>query len=212
MGLLNVVVDLYHDNEVSSFRSLRTSGIYGVIHKATQGTKFVDDRYWQRRKQALDVGLMWGAYHFGVARNGKQQADHFLDVVSPDLTDLIVLDFEPNPSGPTMTRREAEDFVMRVLERTNRFPALYGSQDFLKRTLAGNQATILTKCSLWIARYSSQLPDPPPPFSTYALWQYTNGVEGPEPHHVNGVVGPCDRNKFNGDLAALRKFWGISDV
>lgn len=35
---LNVVVDLSHFNQVTSFQEIQQSGIVGVIHKATEGT------------------------------------------------------------------------------------------------------------------------------------------------------------------------------
>jgi len=40
----------------------------------------------------------------------------------------------------------------------------------------------------------------------WTLWQYTDGGLGPDPHSVDGV-GRCDRDKFNGDAEALRRFW-----
>jgi lysozyme len=49
----------------------------------------------------------------------------------------------------------------------------------------------------------------PPTWSTWTLWQYTDGMHGPEPHAVKGI-GPCDRNKFNGSLTSLKKVWGIA--
>ena len=43
----------------------------------------------------------------------------------------------------------------------------------------------------------------------WTFWQYTDGVHGPAPHRVDGV-GRCDRNKFNGSLAQLKKLWGVT--
>jgi lysozyme len=39
------------------------------------------------------------------------------------------------------------------------------------------------------------------------MWQYTDGALGPKPHTVKGI-GRCDRDKFNGSEAQLRKLWG----
>jgi len=36
------------------------------------------------------------------------------------------------------------------------------------------------------------------------MWQYTDGALGPKPHTVR-----CDRDKFNGSEAQLRKLWGV---
>ena len=42
MALLNAVIDLSHHNTVTSFQDAKAAGILGVIHKATEGTIFVD--------------------------------------------------------------------------------------------------------------------------------------------------------------------------
>jgi lysozyme len=210
MPLLNAVIDLSHHNTVTSFQEVKGDGILAVIHKATQGTGFVDAEYDRRRAGALAAGLFWGAYHFGVGGDVQGQVNHFLDIVNPDPTDLLVLDFEPNPRGPTMTLAEAESFVTKVQGQTGRFPGLYSGHFFLREQLGNNTNTVLKNCFLWIARFSSQLPEIPPAFPTFTLLQYTDGNDGPQPHQVRGI-GRCDRDKFNGDEAGLRKLFGQPD-
>ena len=106
MALLNAVIDLSHHNNVTSYQDIRDAGIVGIIHKATQGVTGVDGTYGTRKPQALAAGLLWGAYHFASKGNAQKQADHFLDVVQPGPTDLLVLDFEPNAHDGTMTVAE----------------------------------------------------------------------------------------------------------
>ncbi|BET30886.1 hypothetical protein wCauBTS_14930 [Wolbachia pipientis] len=166
--------------------------------KATQGLKFVDLKYAERRKIAEEEGLLYGAYHFGVGENGKDQAEHFLETVSDSSKVLLALDIEENKNGENITPKQAEDFVTRVQERTNRLPLICGGAYFLK-----DFATpILTECPLWKIRWSKL----PKGWNKWVLWQYTNGQMGPEPHSVRGI-GPCDRSKFNGTLEELRNFW-----
>ena len=207
MALLNVVIDISHHNTVTSFEDVKNAGIIGVVHKATEGTTFVDAKYNERRAPALSAGLFWGAYHFGVRGNVKDQVDHFLDIVNPGPTDLLVLDFEPNPREGTMTLAEAESFVDKVNTQVGRFPGVYSGQAFLRAQLGNRTNTVLKNCFLWIARYSSQLPQVPAAFQTFTLWQYTDGSAGLQPHQVPGI-GRCDRDKFNGDEAGLKKLWG----
>lgn len=210
--MLNNVVDLSHHNSVTSFQEAKRNGIVGVIHKATQGRNFVDATYHARRARALANGLLWGAYHFGVRGNVTQQVEHFLETVNPTRSDLLVLDFEPNPIGDsgTMTLAEAEQFVSLVEQQTGRFPGLYSGQSFIRQKVGNNTATVLSNCFLWIARYSSQLPIVPPAWNTFTFWQYTDGNIGDQPHQVPGI-GRCDRNKFNGSLAGLKRLWGVSE-
>lgn len=210
MALLNAVIDLSHHNSVTSFKDIKDGGVLGIIHKATQGVTGADGTFGTRKPQALAAGLLWGAYHFASKGNAQKQADHFLDVVQPGPTDLLVLDFEPNAHDGTMTVAEAETFVQRIFQQTGRFPGLYSGQAFINEQLGTKKNEVLSNCFLWIARYSDQLPKvPTATWKTFTLWQYTDGNLGPQPHRVNGVAGGCDRDKFNGDESQLRKLWGV---
>jgi len=212
MPLLNVVIDLYHNDAIdpsNGFHQIAGAGVVAIIHKATQGTISVDPEYDQRRARALSVPLLWGAYHFGVGGNPVSQADHYLSIMNPTPTELMVLAFEPFPSGTTMRFAEAEAFVTRVHDQTGRYPALYSGESFLRTQFGTKTAasTILSQCPLWIAKYSSNLPTVPAAFDDFAMWQYTDGAIGLQPHSVPGV-GRCDRNKFNGTMDDLNALWG----
>jgi len=207
--LLNAIVDLSHHNTVDSFEEARADGIIAVIHKATEGATFVDAKYAERRARAKAAGLLWGAYHFGVKGSVDEQVSHFLGNANAGDSDLLVLDFEPNPREGTMTLSEAETFVQALREETGRQPALYSGQAFLRERLGTRLDSPLSDCLLWIARYSVQLPDPPKAFKRFDIWQYTDGSAGLQPHQVTGI-GRCDRDKFNGDEAELRGVWGVS--
>ena len=207
---INVVIDLSHHRETVDFDAVKADGIVGVIHKATEGLGFSDRTYAARRVEARRRGLLWGAYHSGVGANGSDQADFFIKTADPDEQTLIVLDYETNPTGPTMTLDQAREFVERVEEITGRYPGLYSGR-LVKEQLGGVTPPdpVLSNCFLWIAQYGGPRPlDVPPTFKTWTLWQYTDGVHGPEPHRVKGV-GQCDRNRFNGSLAQLKKLWGV---
>jgi lysozyme len=207
----NVVIDVSHHQERVDFERVRAAGIRGVIHKATEGFRFVDKKYATRRQQALDAGLLWGAYHFGVGGDGSDQADHFLETVTPTPDTLLVLDYEPNFTGPTMTLDQAREFVSHIDDQAGRFPGFY-SGHLIKEQLGSVQSPdpVLSECFLWIAQYRGQKPiNIPPTFRTWTFWQYTDGVHGNEPHRVDGV-GLCDRDMFNGSLANLRRLWGVS--
>jgi lysozyme len=207
MGLLNAVVDLSHHNTVTDFSEAANAGVVGVIHKATQGTDFVDATYDAHRARAKDAGLLWGAYHFARTDDVDRQVDHFLSVANCGPGELLVLDFEPNATEGSMTLSEAERFVTMVRDRTGRFPGLYSGQSYLREIVGGNVTTALSKCWLWIARYGPALPLVPAAWQGFTLWQYTDGNAGMQPHQVPGI-GRCDRDKFNGDVRSLRRLWG----
>lgn len=204
MPILNSIVDLSHHNGNVNLIKARADGILGVIQKASQGQSLVDPSYKTNHKKAQDAGLLWGAYHFGTGSDGIHQAEHFLSAVGPDSQALLVLDFEPNPTGPSMSLEEARAFVTHVKEITGRYPGLY-SGHYIKELLGTNRDPVLANCWFWLAQYSLT-PVVPPTWSTWTMWQYTDGAAGPEPHTVNGI-GRCDRDRFNGDEDQLRKLW-----
>ena len=201
----NVVIDLSHHNQNLDFASIAAGGILGIIHKATQGTIYADPTYLPHKTSALGNGLLWGAYHFGTGSDGIQQAEHFLDVVQPDAQTLLILDFEANGQGPSMTLEEARAFVTHVNDQTGSWPGLY-SGHYIKDLLGTNSDPVLSNCWFWLAQYGPTAVVPPN-WTDWTLWQYTDGAIGPKPHTVPGA-GMCDRDKFNGDEDALRALWG----
>lgn len=201
---LSTVVDLSHHNGNIDLLRARDAGLLGVIHKATQSTRFVDPKYEANRRAARDAGLLWGAYHFGAGGRGADQARHFLNVVQPGPDDLLVLDYERNPRGETMGLVAAREFVTCVAESTGRYPGVYGG-GWIKSVLGNRRDATLGRCWCWIAQYATR-PRLQATWTNWTLWQYTDGRFGPEPHSVPGI-GPCDRDQFQGDEVALRAFW-----
>src|SRR5215212_6061446 len=145
MSVLNNVVDISHHNGTVNLDRAKEDGILGVIQKATQGRTFVDPTYKRNRLKAQNAGLLWGAYHFGTGSDGIKQAEHFLNIVQPDDDTLLVLDFEANPTGPSMTLEEARAFVTHVNGEIGRFPGLYAGH-FLKEILGARKDAVLANC------------------------------------------------------------------
>jgi lysozyme len=199
--VLDLVLDVSHWNEVTSWQAIKDSGIIGIIHKSSQGLFYADPTYHERREAALAAGLLWGAYHFGECGDPEAQAENFLAMVQPEPTDLLVLDFEPCDN--TMSVAEAETFVTQVWQDTGRAPGLYAGQSFLTDCMEGCAHTRLASCWLWLARYSTEMPEVPPLWDTFSLWQYTD--QGTVP----GITGPVDRNRWNGSIEGLYRLWGI---
>lgn len=202
--MIDAVIDLSHHNTVSDFGAARGSGILGLIHKATQGTTFTDPDYASRRAPAQAAGLLWGAYHFGIGGDGAAQAQYFLSVAQPAPGTLLVLDFEENSGGASMTIEQAEQFVGAVEAATGRWPGLYGGS-YLKQLLGAGTNPTLASCWLWLSQYGSS-PTFPPNWPMWTLWQYTDGTAGPDPQPVPGV-GACDRDQYNGSAAQLAGWW-----
>jgi lysozyme len=202
----NIVIDISHHNGTQlKFDKAKADGIVGVIQKATQGENYVDPTFRKNRDAALDAGLLFGAYHFGTGANGVSQASHFLETVQPNDKTIVVLDFEDNPAGTSMSLEEARAFVTHVQSELGRWPGFYSGHT-IKQKLGTTVDPVLKNCWFWLAQYGPT-PVVPPCWSKWTLWQYTDGGVGPEPHSVEGV-GRCDREYYNGTVAQMKAWWG----
>ena len=200
----NAVIDLSHHNGSVDFKQVSGDGIVGVIHKATQGTTYSDPMYTPNKAAATSQALLWGAYHFGTGADGVAQAKYFLSVVQPTEQTLLVLDFEENTAGPSMTLDQARAFVTYVHDQTGRWPGFY-SGSYVKGLLGTRKDPVLANCWFWLSQYGPT-PVVQASWGAWTLWQYTDGNAGPMPHTVNGA-GSCDRDTFNGTSDQLISLW-----
>jgi lysozyme len=210
------VIDLSGHTAVSDFRLVRASSILAVIHKASEGDFYADPACAVRRPQAEAAGLLWGTYHFGKGDSpGAQQAAFFLDATQPGPKTLLALDFEPNEGDPSnsMTLEQAEAFVQAVGNATGRLPIVYVHPTWANGRIMPD--SILARCGLWVVDYHES-PEIPLAWATsrWRLWQYaSDNYAGRRAHgHTRVVQGldRCDRNLFNGDVAALHRFWNAA--
>uniref|UniRef100_A0A0A9XM42 Lysozyme M1 n=1 Tax=Lygus hesperus TaxID=30085 RepID=A0A0A9XM42_LYGHE len=190
----NVVIDLSHHDGNVDLEAARGDGIEIVIHKCTQGLSFVDPKYSTNKATANKLGLTWAAYHFADNTNGYEQAEHF--VKHAGTVRWYIVDLEENPIGVlpnTVGRAQAETLVRRIEGLTGSYPIVYGSKYFLDAL----NSQVLAKCPLWVASYNSS-PKMPKNWSSWLMWQYTDGSVGPTPHTVKGI-GKVDRSYLNSD-------------
>lgn len=202
--MLDAIIDISHHNGVRlDFGAAAAAGIKGVIQKATQGIMGVDPRFSANRAGVLAAGLLFGSYHFGDGSDGGAQAIHYLSVAKPSSNELVALDLEDNPAGPSMSLEEARAFVTAIFDKIGKWPALYSGHT-IKAMLEGRPDPVLARCPLWLAQYgpSAVLP---PGWTAWSLWQYTDGAQ-PGSQPVDGI-GHCDRDRFNGSAADLPTFW-----
>jgi len=203
--MIDSVIDISHFNGSPDWTTVRAGGILGVIHKATQGSSWVDPTFAAARTAVPAAGLLWGAYHFGTGdEEGSAQGQFFLDTVKPDAHTLCVIDFEPNPSGTQMSLDHLFGWIETVQAATGRPPLVYGGNSLLFPAIGSSTHPTLAACPLWVAEYNS-LPEPTgipaQIWKTWALWQYS------ESGTVEGITGNVDRSRFNGTEEALTAWW-----
>ncbi|KAF6205610.1 hypothetical protein GE061_019783 [Apolygus lucorum] len=187
----NVVIDLSHHNGKVDLKAAQDDGITTVIHKCTQGTGYVDPKYSSNKAAAEKLGLTWAAYHFADGRDGTKQAEHFLKHTGT--VKRYIVDLEDNPAGTTVGKAQAEAIVEKIKEKTGSYPIVYGNKYFLDKL----NSQVLANCPLWLASYNS-VPKMPKNWSSWLMWQYTDGSVGPTPHTVKGI-GKVDRSYLNED-------------
>ncbi|WP_027802687.1 glycoside hydrolase family 25 protein [Paraburkholderia dilworthii] len=211
-GSIDVVLDVYHGSDIS-LADAKSAGVLAVIHKASEGATVQDAKYAKRRHEARGLGLLWGAYHYASGMPVQLQVSNFLDAVQwgadsgLDENTLLCLDFEPSHSGPDMSFHDVCTFVSMVREKTGRWPMIYGGALLRETFAAANPSCDAAKCPLWYARYNDKPVGIPGLWPKFALWQYTDGANGPQPRNIND--GHFDRSCFVGTSTELKQQWPL---
>jgi lysozyme len=192
--------DLSHNNSSQNvdLAIAKESGIQFVIHKATQGISFVDPMFKIRQKECADLGIPFGAYHFGTGDDVSAQVAHFQEAAEG--VKAFALDFEANttPGETSMNLNGAINFLglMEYVEPESQVLLYTGG--YLKDMKISSQA--LSKYPLWLAEYGP-VPHLPMGFTNWKIWQFSDG------ERFQGL-GLVDLDRFNGDLPALQAFFG----
>lgn len=198
-----IVIDLSHWNTIpSSLVPAAQAGIIGVIHKASEGASYKDDKVDARYELSMSAGMMFGIYHFlraGVSIDA--QISNFLGVYNRYNNEdiLVALDYEKGQDGKTPSISEVESWLTKIANHVGKKPVIY-SGNSLKEALKGQKHPIVNgdNYPLWLAQYGSKA-ELPPGWSEYWLWQYTDKGS------VAGVDPPTDLN--TGDKNKVAKFW-----
>jgi lysozyme len=193
-----LVIDLSHHNSIPSGNLLgaKQDKIAGVIHKMTEGSRYIDPMVPLRCRMVMDQGLEWGIYHFMRPGDMVKQARFFVEsshAVADDRT-LYAADYEDE----AISLDDLKKFLITVQSLIGRDPVLY-SGHVLKEKLLHPDAE-LSKYRLWLAQYSTT-PVLPPGWTEYWLWQYTQSGKVP------GIDSAVDMNLFFGTADQLRRSW-----
>ncbi len=180
-------------------RSMEVNGIkigFAFI-KATEGISKVDPQFRQNWLQCLEQQIPRGAYHFFIAsKNGKKQAQNFIDIVTLKKGDLPpVLDIEKTYGASIMIiKKELDDWLTTVEAHYHVRPIIYTNIDFYKNYLEKDFSTY----PVWIAHYLQ--PEKPRLERKWIFWQHS------ERGRVNGINSPVDFNVFSGDSLEFKNF------
>lgn len=113
--------DLSHHNSTVDLAVYAAAGYRRVIHKATEGTDYVDPTFSSRWREAGRLGLARVAYHFARAKfNGADEFDHLAATVAAagglGPRDRLCLDTEDTET-PQHAKLNAIQFTNRAISR-----------------------------------------------------------------------------------------------
>jgi lysozyme len=198
-----IVVDLSHWNPTPDWKKLKADGCVGVIHKASEGTSYVDNMLFSRASAAIAAGLCWSTYHFLKAGNIQAQMDHYLKTVNPKQGERMCIDHEEKA-----TLGELEAAVSYLHAKRPDVQVTVYSGHLIKEQLGSAFNATLAATSLWIAQYTTAAAPswPSGTWPQWSLWQYTDKAS------AAGVSAPVDGNRWNGDPANLPLWFGPATV
>jgi len=209
-----MVSDVHRTDPVADFAVLKQAGIWGLIHKATQGIGEHDPAYASRSKNARAAGLLTAGYHFNTGDTIPGQVNHFFDAAQPDAQTMLALDFEDNRQSQ-MTLSEAVQFLQLADEKLGRLLWLY-SGNRIKELIGNASAEVratFAKRKFWLCQYGprARMTDSNGhqlPWARPTLWQFTGDGIGPVPHTLPGIITRgVDINSYAGTFDELKADW-----
>ena len=208
-------IDVSHWQGNINWRAVKADGIEFAFMKATQGTNFIDSEFENNWIEAKEAGVLRGAYHFFCPNiDGSDQADHLLSVMGAlepgDLPPVLDVEWVPDSICPpccssgvscTDMARRIRDWADRIISVTGRTPIIYTARSFWENEVCNSPD--LNDVILWVANWGVTCPDIPSAWSDWVFWQTSDSGSV-------GGIDPVDTDVFNGDLAALHAFAGIT--
>lgn len=183
------------------WKKVKQSGVEFAIAKCSQGTSFLDSKYYQNKVGALSTGILFGSYHFADGGDPKKEADYFVKNVGQMADyEILVLDWEIQHADPVGWCKK---WLARVNELVGFRPLIYINASTSKQF---DWSPISKDNGLWVAQYgvnNGQMngkPDIGSSFPWWVIWQYTSRGAVP------GIAGNVDLNTLSGDMDMLRKY------
>jgi GH25 family lysozyme M1 (1,4-beta-N-acetylmuramidase) len=193
-------IDVSYYNGSINWTTVANAGYKFAFVRVSDGTTFHDPKFASYWTGAKNAGLVRGAYQFfRPAQSATAQADLMIAAVGTlgpgDLPPVIDVEVTQSLSAATIAAR-IRTWVDRVKAATGVDPIVYTGKYFWRDSVGGPTSFVTNP--LWIAQYTTQCPDLPSPWGSWAFWQYN------DTGHVAGITGDVDMDKFNGSLADLQ--------
>ena len=221
VNIIGTDISFYQDDPETpqgvDFRKMREKANYVIVRS---GQNVWGDRDFKVNfREAKVVGLPRGSYWFYDSRiDPKVQAEKWVSMFEGgDFGELPLWgDFEDNYNGTYKGWRNWYTFLERVkqLIPAGKEIGVYTGYYYWRENTIGvgiptASLNYFKQYPLWIANYGVSTPLVPKPWDTWTLWQFTDNGDG----IAYGVESlNIDLNYFNGDLAAFRQRFKLSDT
>jgi len=194
MSDVPVCIDVSHHQGYIDWEEVRASGVLGMIHKATEGTSFVDDMREENCSAAIAAGIAISTYFWIKPGDGRAQAEFYLSTIQPVPGERVVIDYEED--GCSLGT--LYDAVQALLDYGHDLKITVYSGHLLKEQLGDDHDAFLAEnTDLWLAQYTSSVSNISWPKGTYpqwSLWQYSESGE------IDGIDDAyVDLNEYNGN-------------
>lgn len=168
----------------------KNSKITFVYIKATEGSSYIDPRYYQNVQGAKNNGFLVGSYHyFRSTSSPEQQFLNFKNTVDSGVQDLIpMIDLEENNRLTTNEyNQRVEKFLSLVNEYFGKKPILYSPQRFYNKHLKNRYLSYYWNIARYHRNKMPELLDD----NTITLWQFSDRSS------VKGIPSLVDLNILN---------------
>lgn len=198
------VLDLSAYQGTIDFARVKKAGIWGVMLKATEGTRYLSPAFQKNYTQAIQNGLHVGAYHFlraGTPSQSLEEAAFFLHNVQGLQLDLpLALDLEAPEQRSIDDLTDIAAAFCRTLEQQQYYAMLYSFVSWFKTKLS---SPALDRYDRWIAHVGVKQPDYAKP---YGIWQFTWDSK------VDGISGKVDENICYKDYPKIIRQAGLNHL
>lgn len=213
-------VSFYQDDPQTpqgiNFIKMRQAGAGYIIIRAGQNL-WGDRDFKANWRESKAAGMPRGSYWFYDSRaDPKKQAELWVSQFDGDFGELpLWCDFEDNYGGSFKGWKNWYNFMERLKALVpDKELGVYTAYYYWLENMAGvptASVNYFKQYPLWIANYGTTTPLVPKPWTAdeWTLWQFTDNGDGA----LYGVEsGNIDLNYFNGDLAALKARFNLSDT
>jgi GH25 family lysozyme M1 (1,4-beta-N-acetylmuramidase) len=198
-------IDVSQWQQTIDWSKVAGAGMRFAIARATKGQHYIDPTFHTNVEGARAEGIVVGAYHRATPSGGananitdaRAEADHYLDVASPGVGDLIpALDIEETGGlAPPDLVVWVKAWVTRVTNHLGVKPMVYASPNFWTVNMGNSTWFADHGYRLWLAHWNVSSPTVPAngwQGRGWTFWQWTHKPGLP------GVTTDLDRDRFDG--------------